>query len=155
MFYQVGLVRYGAKCDFAKVMTVDNFCPILMTRPIPIISVIQSIVRVINSSITCLTMACSSLLYLLKYANMKVSASTKPVWTHRQMIEWPWEVKVIAQNKWYLPISWPSKQWSRNQNYPKCFSSKVMVKNIFFSKNGGQRYCVQVHLMSTMIKIFL
>ena len=79
MFYQVGLVRYGAKCDFAKVMTVDNFCPILMTRPIPIISVIQSIVRVINSSITCLTMACSSLLYLLKYATMKVSASTKPV----------------------------------------------------------------------------
>ena len=52
---------------------------------------------------------------------------------------WPWKVKVIGQNKWHHQLPWPQKHRSRHQNlHPKCFSSKVIVKDIFLH-NGGQR----------------
>ena len=52
---------------------------------------------------------------------------------------WPWKVKVIGQNKWHCQLPWPQKHRSRHQNLrPKCFSSKVIVKDIFLH-NGGQR----------------
>ena len=52
---------------------------------------------------------------------------------------WPWKVKVIGQNKWHRQLPWPQKHRSRHQNLrPKCFSSNVIVKNIFLH-NGGQR----------------
>ena len=52
---------------------------------------------------------------------------------------WPWNVKIIGQNKWHHQIPWPWKYISRCQNrHPKCLSSKVMVKDLFLH-NGGQR----------------
>ena len=52
---------------------------------------------------------------------------------------WPWKVKVIGQNKWHQQLPWLQKHRSRHQNlHPKCFSSKVIVKDIFLH-NGGQR----------------
>ena len=57
---------------------------------------------------------------------------------------WPWKVKVIGQNKWHRQFPWPQKHRSRHQNLrPKCFSSNVIVKNIFLH-NGGQRNAVHV-----------
>ena len=54
-------------------------------------------------------------------------------------MSWPWKVKIIGQNKWHYQIPWPQKHRSRHQNFhPKCFSSKVIVKDIFLH-NGGQR----------------
>ena len=51
---------------------------------------------------------------------------------------WPWKVKVIGQNKWHHWVPWPQKHRPRHQNrHPKCFSLKVMVKDIFLY-NGGQ-----------------
>ena len=50
-----------------------------------------------------------------------------------------WKVKVIRQNKWHQQLPWPQKHRLRHQNlHPKCFSSKVIVKDIFLH-NGGQR----------------
>ena len=74
-----------------------------------------------------------------------------------QKCDFAWsKVKVIGQNKWHHRIPWPQKHRSRHQNcHPKCFSSKVMVKNIFLD-NGGQRntfvyvirsYCSRYFLM--------
>ena len=52
---------------------------------------------------------------------------------------WPWKVKVIRQNKLHNQLPWPQKHRSRHQNlHPKCFSSKIIVKDIFLH-NGGQR----------------
>ena len=41
------------------------------------------------------------------------------------------------QNKWHHRIPWPNKHRSRHQNnHPKCFGSKAMVKDVFLH-NGG------------------
>ena len=51
---------------------------------------------------------------------------------------WPWKVKVIGQKNSTIRFL-DRKNRSRHQNCnPKCFSSKVMVKDIFLH-NGGQR----------------
>ena len=54
-------------------------------------------------------------------------------------MSWSWKVKVIRQHKWHNQLPWPQKHRSRHQNlHPKCFSSKVIIKDIFLH-NGGQR----------------
>ena len=67
---------------------------------------------------------------------------------------WPWKVKVIGKNKWRQQLPWPQKHRPRHQNlHPKCFSSKVIVKDIFLH-NGGQRNASAYATRSNRLRYF-
>ena len=72
-----------------------------------------------------------------RYLVLKTGKRVLPIrnWDMTKNVFW----KVIGQNKWYHRISWRQTHRSRHQNrHHTCFSSKVMVKDVFLH-NGEQR----------------